>query len=62
MFQTAVQSAVTAPEDGGETNERAAAVNERVSGWAYRIPKYKYDAMTKRMEDLLKETDESPAL
>jgi hypothetical protein len=24
-----------------------------VSGWAYRVPKYKYDAMAKHMEDLL---------
>jgi hypothetical protein len=62
LFQTAVDSAVTAPEDGGETGDRAAAVNDRVSGWAYRIPKYKYDAMTKRVDDLLKEVDESPAL
>ena len=62
LYQTAVDSAVTAPEDGGETGERAEAVNDRVGGWAYRIPKYKYDAMTKRMDDLVKETDESPAL
>jgi hypothetical protein len=26
-----------------------------VSGWAYRIPKYKYDSMSKRMEDLLQQ-------
>jgi hypothetical protein len=32
---------------------RASEINQRVSGWAYRIPKYKFDAMNKRMEDLL---------
>jgi hypothetical protein len=26
-----------------------------VSGWAYRIPKYKFDSMSKRMGDLLQE-------
>jgi hypothetical protein len=59
LFQTAVESAVTAPEEGGETGDRAKAVNDRVNGWAYRIPKYKYDAMTKRMDDLFKAVDDS---
>jgi hypothetical protein len=34
---------------------RAAEINTRVSGWAYRIPKYKFDSMSKRMGDLLQE-------
>jgi hypothetical protein len=62
LFQTAVESAVTVPEHAGETSDRAKAVNDRVSGWAYRIPKYKFDAMTKRVDELLKETDESSSL
>jgi len=58
LYQTAVESGVEPEQEGAaETSERAAAINQRVSGWAYRIPKYKYDAMTKRMEDLLKTPD-----
>lgn len=36
----------------------AASINERVSGWAYRIPIYKYDAINKRKEDLLAAVEE----
>jgi hypothetical protein len=32
---------------------RARAINQRVTGWAYRIPQYKFDSMNKRLEDLL---------
>jgi hypothetical protein len=53
LYQTAVESGVEAGQETDETGERAAEINQRVSGWAYRIPKYKYDGMTKRMEDLL---------
>jgi len=60
LYQTAVESGVDAPEEGAaESSERAATINQRVAGWAYRIPKYKFDAMTKRMEDLLKAPDAS---
>jgi hypothetical protein len=41
-----------------ETEARAREINQRVSGWAYRIPQYKFDAMNKRMEDLLLALDE----
>jgi len=58
LYQTALESAVTLPEeDRGETSQRAESINQRVVGWAYRIPKYKYDAMSKRMEQLLKSPD-----
>lgn len=58
LYQTAVESGVTPPEEeAAETRERAETINLRVSGWAYRIPKYKYDAMTKRLNDLLKAPD-----
>jgi hypothetical protein len=60
LYETAVESAVEAPEEGAdETRERAGAINQRVAGWAYRIPKYKFDAMTKRMEQLLKAPGEA---
>lgn len=68
VYQTAVESAVeSAPTAGGESAEggnvegtggaaaRGAEINTRVSGWAYRIPKYKYDSMSKRLDDLLQE-------
>jgi hypothetical protein len=60
LYQTALDSAVKPPEEGdNETAERAESINQRVDGWAYRIPKYKFDGMTKHMEDLLK-TPEPP--
>jgi hypothetical protein len=62
LYQTAVESAVAAEQDPSETRERAGVINGRVNGWAYRIPKYKYDAMTKRMKDLLNEADEPSSL
>lgn len=34
-------------------SDEAVAINQRVGGWAYRIPIYKYDAINKRMDDLL---------
>lgn len=37
------------------TAERAGAINRRVSGWAYRVPKSNYDTMNKRMDDLVQE-------
>ncbi len=39
--------------------DEAAEINRTVSGWAYNIPLYKYDAMTKRMDELLASQDES---
>jgi hypothetical protein len=38
-----------------EAAERAAALNDRVSGWAYRIPGRLFDTMNKRMADLVQE-------
>lgn len=37
-----------------ELDERVSLINERVTGWAYAIPQYKFEAMAKRMDDLLK--------
>jgi hypothetical protein len=39
----------------------AASINARVEGWRYRIPTYQFDQMTRRMSDLLKAEEESPA-
>lgn len=39
--------------------ERAAAINERTAGWAYRVAKFKYESMTRRMDDLLQATGSS---
>jgi hypothetical protein len=36
-----------------ETRARAEQINKRVKGWAYRIPQYKFNAMTPRFEELL---------
>ena len=73
VYETAVESAVEVTpatdgeaegsnvEDSGGAAERAAEINARVSGWAYRIPKYKYDSMNKRMDDLLQEAADAEA-
>ena len=34
-------------------SDQAESINQRVTGWAYRIPLYKFDAMNKRMDDVL---------
>ena len=39
-------------------NEAADPINQRVSAWAYQIPLYKFDAVNKRMEDLLAEVED----
>ncbi len=38
-------------------SEAAEAISQRAEGWAYQIPLYKFDAVNKRMEDLLAEED-----
>ena len=38
--------------------EAADSINARVNGWAYSIPLYKFDAMNKRMEDVLASLEE----
>jgi hypothetical protein len=37
-----------------ELTERVKRINERVTGWAYRIPQHNAEVLTKRMDDLLK--------
>jgi hypothetical protein len=37
-----------------DTQERVESINNKVAGWAYGIAKYKYEAIVKKTEDLLK--------
>lgn len=57
VYTTAVGSGVDEEQDSDATAERAVQINERVDGWAYRVPRYKYDAMVKRMDDLVQKTE-----
>jgi hypothetical protein len=41
-----------------EPAERAKRINERDTGWAYRIPQHKSEVLTKRMDDLLTAPEE----
>ena len=41
-----------------ETAERVEQINERVNGWAYRIPQSKAEVLIKRMDDLLMAPEE----
>lgn len=59
LYTTTVDAGVD-PDAGDETQQRAEALNQDVAGWAYRIPQYKYSAMVKRMEDLVKEIQADP--
>jgi hypothetical protein len=61
LYQTALESGVVPPASENDPDERAREVNRRVGGWAYGIPKYKYDGMTKRLDDLLKASDSPEA-
>jgi hypothetical protein len=38
--------------------DEAGRINERVSGWTYRIPTYKADQLTRRWDDLLSDVDD----
>jgi len=59
LYTTAIDGAVEAVDDPSGTASRADGINNRVEGWAYRIPQYKYESMTRRLTDLLQST-ESP--
>jgi hypothetical protein len=40
-----------------DPEEQAAAINERVRGWQYRVPDYKARQLTRRWDDLLKDEE-----
>jgi hypothetical protein len=48
-----------ADEPEADAKQRAAEINQRVSGWAYAIPSFKADAMNKQLEELLKPLPQS---
>jgi hypothetical protein len=54
VYPTALAGQAEQDDVAAAIGERAAALNRDLDGWAYRIPKYKYDAMVKRLDDLLK--------
>ena len=47
-----------AEADAGDAGGAASAINERVTGWQYRLPTSKYDLLTRRWDDLLKAVDD----
>ena len=55
----------TADESDHDNNNAAAdevaQLNQRLQGWEYVIPEYKYNALNKRLEDLLKPLPETQA-
>jgi hypothetical protein len=57
VYTTSLDSVADTAVDQEATLERAENINARADGWAYRIPRYKYDPMTRNMEDLLKSID-----
>lgn len=61
VYTTALGSGVDLEADGNTASDRAEAVNQKVSGWAYRVPKYKFDAMVKRMDDLVQSIESAAA-
>lgn len=46
--------ALSADSAGADASASTDAINERVSGWEYRVPDYKARQLTKRWDDLLK--------
>jgi hypothetical protein len=51
VFSAQVDTQFSNPDE--TTRIEAQSINERVSGWRYRIPDYQYDQIARRMEDLL---------
>lgn len=43
-------------------SDAADSINERVNGWAYSIPLYKFDALNKRMDDILATPEEEDSM
>ena len=56
MYTTAIGGSVEAVGDTSGTVTRAEAINQRVRGWAYRIPGYTFNSMTRSKDDLLQST------
>ena len=56
LYTTAVGGSVEAAGDTSATGTRAEVINQRVRGWAYRIPGYTFNSMTRSKDDLLQST------
>ena len=52
--QAASEDEATAMEDKMSVTEEAAALNARHTGWAYRIPGYKFELLDEALEDLVR--------
>lgn len=50
--------AANADENGPKAPETAARLNERLSGWEYRLPGFKTDTLGRRWDDMLKTVSE----
>ena len=50
----AAQSANKNDTNSANISEEANSINTRVSGWVYEIPQYKYDAIFKTLDSLVK--------
>jgi len=59
LYTTALENESEKEADNADTRERAVAINERTRGWAYRIPQYKFNSMTVKMGDLLKDNSDT---
>jgi hypothetical protein len=53
-----LEASASTEEIDDELDSRIEEINQRVSGWAYQIALYNFDAMNKRMSDLLKAEDQ----
>jgi hypothetical protein len=53
VYTTAVGSVADDETNESATLARAEEINRRAGGWAYRVPGYRVESMTRRMDDLL---------
>jgi hypothetical protein len=53
VYTTAIGSVADDETTESATLARAEEINRRVGGWAYGVPGYRIESMTRRMEDLL---------
>ena len=44
--------------DGNELSAWVEAINSKKTGWVFAIPEYKYDTLTRELEDLLEPLEE----
>jgi hypothetical protein len=59
LYSPADGSQVNQAQQASETATRAEQLNNRTKGWAYQIPGYRVEPMTRHMENLLKSTSEN---